>query len=602
MPIPLPEDVFADDEPRAAGHAPTPSSGETSDAGNAHLLSFSTAGDIQTLQVLYQRGDANAGTSCFIHGGFVFWKSWELIDGRYRTTELASPVTADTAYTLVQVDDDASQPDATVKLYLNGRLVDRVSVSVTYPAGRDDSVSVGQTGHDNDFQEKEVVTPHVFNGFIVDRYSDDARERQVAFDPSITDAFFSTPRAFLGTIARVVRHNEALSPEEASRLSAGASAEPDAAAPTARLTPSGGDAGPAIRGTVHDDAIELRGDPRAGAGGIVFAGMGDDRVHGSEDADELYGDAGRDTLFGHAGPDLIDGGVGDDDVSGDDGDDTLFGGPGDDYLAGRAGADILHGGIGNDLIKGHAGDDILLGGPGNDHLGGSAGDDILEGGPGDGFYYGAQGDDTIFLLSWGGEPVPALDAAQKVEPDEPVTDDDNAKGALGADTIVVRWLIDAKDEIVAANTAADGNINYKNIAVNANASVHDHWVETIGNDLLRGFEPDRDTLIFEGHTVALNIDPDDPHRSRYIDYDGDGLVNDTWLSFISVNRVRESLGLGPGAHEGDRLGTLVVQDVLLDIDEIADPASGWINTNVFYGVEEPYDPNVDEPVDPPLVM
>ena len=91
---------------------------------------------------------------------------------------------------------------------------------------------------------------------------------------------------------------------------------------------------------------------------------GDDRIMGTDDANEIHGLGGRDTIFGVIGDDVIYGGTGND---------NLFGGFGDD---------IIYGGDGNDVIMGNDGDDWLMGGAGNDELEGGNGNDWLDGGTG----------------------------------------------------------------------------------------------------------------------------------------------------------------------------------------------------------------------------
>ena len=85
----------------------------------------------------------------------------------------------------------------------------------------------------------------------------------------------------------------------------------------------------------------------------IYAGAGDDTVHGYNGNDTIYGGDGNDTLYGGNGDDVIYGESGNDTLYGGDGADVLIGGVGDDYLAGDAGADIyIHSrGDGNDVIN-----------------------------------------------------------------------------------------------------------------------------------------------------------------------------------------------------------------------------------------------------------
>lgn len=363
----------------------------------------------------------------------------------------------------------------------------------------------------------------------------------------------------------------------------------------------GGPGNDRLFGKGGDDVI------RGGAGDdVTYGGSGDDSIFGDAGSDNIVGGSGNDIIAGGAGDDEIQGGDGNDDIAGGDGNDRIFvaagsnnltGDGGNDYIIGSPGEDLIYGnedndrlygkggidwidgGDGDDEVFGDAGNDTLFGGDGADRVFGGAGDDVIEGGPGDGLlYYGAEGDDVLFGMSWGGEPVPVLDPSAQVEEDEPLEDDDVFLGAEGNDTYIFRWLIDAKPEVLTRNTV-DGDIDYRAIAINENELVHDHWVETIGDDLVRGFNPGEDTLVLEGHTVAL-----DRERSGYFSNDDVGVNNDTLLVFHSINMVRAARGLSPGAHEGDDLGSIVFNNVKLDFDEVEDS----IVTNVFYGLDEPY--------------
>ena len=90
---------------------------------------------------------------------------------------------------------------------------------------------------------------------------------------------------------------------------------------------------------------------------VTFLLKGNDRVFGSDRADQLFGLDGRDTIFGQGGEDQIIGGTGADRLSGggardaligQEGSDAIFGGKGNDYLVGAQGADTLSGGAGQD--------------------------------------------------------------------------------------------------------------------------------------------------------------------------------------------------------------------------------------------------------------
>jgi Ca2+-binding RTX toxin-like protein len=315
----------------------------------------------------------------------------------------------------------------------------------------------------------------------------------------------------------------------------------------------------------------------------IVRGRGtDDVLAGTDAADRLFGRGGDDIIDAGLGDDHVVAGSGDDVVSGDGGDDLLIGNAGDDEIRGDAGDDKLlagggdddlDGGEGDDKLDGGDGDDLLLGGDGEDDLTGGLGDDEVESGAGDDVVDAGGGDDHVLSLSWGGEPEIAQDStAAKVEPDEPVSDDDVISGGDGADLFEFRWLIDAKDEILAEHTDADGDIDYQAVA-GENGAVHDHWVETTGDKTVTDFDAaEGDSFAFAGHTLALDTD-----LSGLADADGDTLVDDTVLYFYSEQG-------GAGAHQGDRLGTVTFLDAAIDLAEV----EAAIDANVFYGVEEPY--------------
>jgi Ca2+-binding RTX toxin-like protein len=229
--------------------------------------------------------------------------------------------------------------------------------------------------------------------------------------------------------------------------------------------------------------------------------------------------------------------------------------------------EVIYGTEGRDLIRGLWGDDEIHGGDGDDNIQGGRGNDIIESGLGNDIVNGGAGDDLIYAFSWGGEPEIAQDPnAEKVEPGEPIEDDDIMSGGEGADTFHFRWLIDARDEILDAHRDESGDVDYQAVA-GENGAAHDHWVETMGDKTITDFNPDEDTLVFEGHTVNLD-------ETIHEDVNGDG-VTDTVFSFISIQN-------GGGAHDGDHLGTLTILNHVVELD------NNDINRGVFYGVEDPY--------------
>jgi Ca2+-binding RTX toxin-like protein len=325
-----------------------------------------------------------------------------------------------------------------------------------------------------------------------------------------------------------------------------------------------------VQGGIGDDLV------RAGRGADkVFAQAGNDRVYGGHGDDEIAAGGGDDTVVAANGHDIVSGGGGNDSIDVGSGRDVVSGDLGDDMIWGQRGHDTLDGGGGHDWINGGFGRDRLFGGDGRDQLFGRAGDDFLEGGRHDDELYGNGGDDHLLAMSWGGEPAIAQDPrARKVEPQEPISDDDILAGGRGADLFEFRWLIDARPEILAKHTDASGDIDYSmNGVAGENNAVHDHWVETTGNKTVLDFKVnDGDRFVFKGHTLAL-----DAYSSGLRDADGDGGVDDTVLYFYSDQGAA-------GAHNRDRVGTVTFLDATLDLDEVAEA----IDANVYYGVADPY--------------
>lgn len=131
--------------------------------------------------------------------------------------------------------------------------------------------------------------------------------------------------------------------------------------PAARFLGSAGDE--RVIGT--DRADEIRAE---GGANRVLGGAGDDTLSG---AGTLAGGVGNDSLTDHAGSlanDRLSGGGGDDAIASGNGADTLLGEAGDDSLRGSLGGDLLNGGEGNDTLRGSAGGaaETLLGGEGDD--------------------------------------------------------------------------------------------------------------------------------------------------------------------------------------------------------------------------------------------
>jgi len=105
--------------------------------------------------------------------------------------------------------------------------------------------------------------------------------------------------------------------------------------------------------------------------GVIYTGVEQFDVTGTQFGDLLVGGELADVLNGGAGDDVLIGLAGDDLLDGGDGSDTLYGGKGDDWLiGGGAENDVLYGGEGNDTLEdwGRTGltSNYLAGGPGDD--------------------------------------------------------------------------------------------------------------------------------------------------------------------------------------------------------------------------------------------
>jgi Ca2+-binding RTX toxin-like protein len=116
-----------------------------------------------------------------------------------------------------------------------------------------------------------------------------------------------------------------------------------------------------LTSVTQNDVINLAG--QSWTGGVIRAGLGNDRVTGTNGADTIdLGDgndvcksgAGADNILGQAGNDQLFGGRDNDTMNGGLGDDTLDGGAGADRLIGSKGLDrfVFKAGYDNDSISG----------------------------------------------------------------------------------------------------------------------------------------------------------------------------------------------------------------------------------------------------------
>jgi Ca2+-binding RTX toxin-like protein len=245
--------------------------------------------------------------------------------------------------------------------------------------------------------------------------------------------------------------------------------------------------------------------------------------------------------------------------------------PGSATIFGTADGETLQGLDGDDVINGGYGDDRIMGGAGNDVLDGDRGSDLLMGG---------VGDDTLIADSDAGEPVVGQDydpnagrndeidpATNRLYPNQPFVADDILVGGEGADTFLIKPQINAKEDIIQKHTDADGRINWANVA-GENDNVHDHWVDSIGTDVIADYDKaEGDRIQVYGHTTTPEI--------SYADVDGDGDEE-------SIIKIYSNQANG-GAHDDDFLGQVIVHGDRVKIGDLEQKAMET------YGVVESID-------------
>jgi hypothetical protein len=154
-----------------------------------------------------------------------------------------------------------------------------------------------------------------------------------------------------------------------------------------------------------------------------------------------------------------------------------------------------------------------------------------------------SGNDISISYSDAGEP--AVLGKQVVNQNEPLKDsNDTLIGGRGADNFFFALEIDAKPEILAKHTQADGRINGAGVAGENNKS-HDHWLESIGNDTIADFNlAEGDKITIKGHTVDLFA----------VEQQGSD-----YLLRLRSNQGNANQSNPNGAHDGDLVGTITVK-------------------------------------------
>jgi Ca2+-binding RTX toxin-like protein len=240
--------------------------------------------------------------------------------------------------------------------------------------------------------------------------------------------------------------------------------------------------------------------------------------------------------------------AGHDHLNGTTANNTLYSGASPDAVSGMAGNDMLNGGTGDDKLWGGSGNDTLQGGSGADLLVGGFGADRMEGG---------RGNDTLLSRSDSGEMVAAQDGKTLIFADEAAgltAVNDTLTGGAGADKFRFELNVNAKEEIVAKHVNDDGTIDWVGVT-GENNNVHDHWVDGIGNDVIRDFNRSQgDKIEISGHTAEVQ-------SIKHLDSNGDGRNDYSVITVISQQG-------NAGAHDEDLLGTITVYGNLVRASDI----------------------------------
>ncbi|MBY8976835.1 hypothetical protein KHP62_13510 [Rhodobacteraceae bacterium NNCM2] len=278
--------------------------------------------------------------------------------------------------------------------------------------------------------------------------------------------------------------------------------------------------------------------------------------------DEIASTAATEAIM--SGNDVFSGNAGNDTIYGGGGDDSLFGGSGRDSIEGGYGDDLIEGGQGNDTLDGGRGSDLVMGGAGNDTLiaRADAGEDragqLVLGEPSRPFPDPQIDDEYLKLVDW---------------IDQPLVADDILVGGAGKDHFQIETLINGTLESIMDNVMSKSRMVHWHGVAGENDRIHDHWVDSIGIDVIADFVAADDKISIIGHTTNIKID------YKMHDSDGDGLPD----SVVSIITVYSQQGNGGGAHDEDYLGYVVVHGDLVTEDMVETDAGA------HYGIVDTID-------------
>jgi len=209
---------------------------------------------------------------------------------------------------------------------------------------------------------------------------------------------------------------------------------------------------------------------------------------------------------------------------------------------------------------------VTLTSAGATYVGGARVTDLVTLGRGNQSVDTGAGNDRIVIMGDGGEPDPAQTggSGRITSPVDPSLSTDVVRGGLGKDQFVFKLFLNARPEIIAKHTRADGSVDWHGVA-GENNNVHDHWVESLGNDVILDFDKgDGDQIRIEGHTVSIAA----------IEYGSDD------GGTFSLIILRSDQGAGGGAHNGDLLGTIKVYGDQVTEGDIC------VDAGVHHGIDQ----------------